>query len=372
VQKSSHSNIRIGAVILAGLLIVASAILRVGGGAEMLERRETLKAHFQRANGLQAGAPVILRGVPIGAVDSITFPTDPDASWVVVTMSVEPSAAKRVPVDAVAQIRTIGLLGDKYIEIDGGNPRGPKAHPNSLLRAADPIDLEGLLGGGDTADFVTNVETASSPMRQILEHVNNGNGLLAQLVRGGGENQISMGDLKTTLENINRATAGLKQITEHLNMGHGVAGAMLVDSRSNRRLMEDLSVSMSALRTLTQRLDHLTADADQKHGLFQQLVRDPEFASEVRESSRNLNEILRKINRGEGTLGKVINDPSLYLEATNLARSTKWGLGMLNGVYKVTHPFGGSPTPLIDGANPSSGTDSPTQHQARPEERGSQ
>ena len=87
VQKSGHSNIRIGAVILAGLLIVASAILRVGGVAEMLVRRETLKAHFQRANGLQAGAPVILRGVAIGAVDSITFPNDPDASWVVVTMS---------------------------------------------------------------------------------------------------------------------------------------------------------------------------------------------------------------------------------------------------------------------------------------------
>ena len=55
------------------------------------------------------------------------------------------TALARVRSDSVAQIDTMGLLGDKYIEITGGSPQSASLASNEILAAQDPVDLQALL-----------------------------------------------------------------------------------------------------------------------------------------------------------------------------------------------------------------------------------
>jgi phospholipid/cholesterol/gamma-HCH transport system substrate-binding protein len=112
-QEGSHA-LRVGIVMVLGIAILAAAIFSIGGGLRWLGGSEELTARFQRVNGLQVGAPVYLSDVNIGSVDSIQFPQDRRANYVVVRLRVEANAVKRVRTDSVAKIESPGLLATNF------------------------------------------------------------------------------------------------------------------------------------------------------------------------------------------------------------------------------------------------------------------
>lgn len=349
MPASSYSKVRVGVVLAIGLAILMFAIYSIGAGTRWLRETQTLHAHFHRTNGLQAGAPVALSGVTIGAVESISFPSDPRANYIDVRMWVDARPAQRITDDSVANIRTMGLLGDKYIEITPGTSHKPLP-PGAVLASQDPIDYEALLGKKDTGDFFANLMQASVSARNILTAIDKGQGLLGQLVRGDQAGaRISLRDLKQSLKNINEASAQLNLILSRINRGQGLAGALVVDSPRNRRVLRNLDESLAALRVSSQRIEQLTASLGTGQGLIPQLMRDREFANEIlkdsRESIRQLEQILTKINSGQGTLGKLVNDPSLYYQAKSVLGGGGWGTSVLRGLYGITHPFSDSQEP---------------------------
>src|SRR6185436_6196502 len=119
--------------------------------------------HFARTNGLQRGAPVSLSGLPIGSVDALHFASDPGAKHIEVTVEVDSEVASRIRTDTRATIRTLGLLGDKYIEIVPGDDPDADAIPTGgLIPSVDPMDYEALVGqsGGDIVSNVAEVTAA--------------------------------------------------------------------------------------------------------------------------------------------------------------------------------------------------------------------
>jgi hypothetical protein len=110
------------------------------------------------------------------------------------------------------------------------------------------------------------------------------------------------------------------------------------------------------MRTASARLDQtslqlhdLVARVDTAHGLLPQLMEDQSYAgrvmSNLRRSSDDMREVLDKINGRQGTLGLLINDPSLYDKTTNLVSANGWGFSLFRGVYSVSHPFGSTASP---------------------------
>jgi ABC-type transporter Mla subunit MlaD len=63
----------------------------------------------------------MLRGVRVGAVEGIEFPSDPEADYVLVRLWIQNDAAMRVRTDSQAKIASRGLLGDKFVVLTGGN-----------------------------------------------------------------------------------------------------------------------------------------------------------------------------------------------------------------------------------------------------------
>ncbi len=277
------SSLRVGLVIAIAIAIAAAATFSIGQGKRFLSGAELLEAHFRRINGLQTGAPVSLSGVNIGAVESIRFPQDPQANYVVVKLWVEGLAAPRVHIDSQAQIESMGLLGDKFLELTPGTPNAPAAEPGTILNSTDPIDYEAMLRTTSQGDFLANVVTTTQSLRVILDRLENGKGLLSELIRGNesGGKQLKMASLMETLDRLDRVAGQLEETLNRLNHGNNLAAAMLSNKTNGRRMMADLSSSAASLRTTSARLDQLTARLEKARGTLPQLVEDRQYAADL-------------------------------------------------------------------------------------------
>lgn len=121
-MKRNHSlDLVVGLFVLSGMVAFVLLALKVSGLQDFSWREEPflLKANFANVGGLKQRSRVSIAGVNIGKVNQITL--DPENSYdAVVEMSIKSNLLDRIPEDSIASIRTSGLIGDNFIDIDPG------------------------------------------------------------------------------------------------------------------------------------------------------------------------------------------------------------------------------------------------------------
>jgi phospholipid/cholesterol/gamma-HCH transport system substrate-binding protein len=348
VAESAYSKLRVGAVIALALALLCFGIFSIGHGSRIFTRSEIVQAHFHRINGLQSGAPVKLAGLGVGAVESIRFPARLGENYIIVRIWVRESAAPRVRVDSVATINSMGLLGDKFVELTTGTAGAASAAPGALLPSEDPVDYEAMLQRATSDHLVSNVVAISDSMRKLLEALNSGNGLLAQMVHGQktkpGEQPITLASLQRTLEHVDRLSTQMERLLEKINHGQGIMGELLTGKGAGQQFFATMIKTADAVQTTTAHLDRLMARFDKARGLASQLLENQRAGDQImanlQASSSDLRQILHKINTGQGTVGLMVNDPAMYRQMTGfLADGGGWALRMSRGLYDLTHPF---------------------------------
>jgi len=140
-MKQSKLELVVGVFVLAGLAAVAYLALRIGAGALVGGDTYALKARFSNAGGLNPGSNVLIAGVPVGRVDSITLnPADYSA---LVELRVRKDV--RLPVDSIASIKTSGLIGDKFLALSPGG-EDEMLPPGALINDTEStVDIESLI-----------------------------------------------------------------------------------------------------------------------------------------------------------------------------------------------------------------------------------
>jgi phospholipid/cholesterol/gamma-HCH transport system substrate-binding protein len=125
---------------LIGLAAVCFLALRMGD-LTLLDRSNTLIARFVSASGLKTGAAVELAGVPVGKVRAIHM--DTENYQAVVELAIDPD----VPIheDAIASIRTQGIIGDKFVKITPGGLDMYLEPGMEILETESSISLEELV-----------------------------------------------------------------------------------------------------------------------------------------------------------------------------------------------------------------------------------
>jgi phospholipid/cholesterol/gamma-HCH transport system substrate-binding protein len=305
---------RIGLLIATALAIFMLTILSLGQEQRFWERKVQYEIHFTRTNGLQKGAPVSLTGVTIGSVQEMSFPTDPNASYIQVLVNLVGDVAPRIREDCVASIRTYGLLGDRYIELSAGSPAAPALPPGSLIPSVDPIDYEAVFGrsGGD---ILSNVVEVTASLKDVLQSLQRGEGLLGAMLRNREEGEATFADLRQTLANLQQTTHALDQVVARVNRGEGMLGQLVAGDKENAHLLARINRSARALDEFTTRLNR-------GRGALVQLIEDEAYARRVLgnldRAINDLAEVAEKLNRGQGTFGKLVNDPYLYHDARAL------------------------------------------------------
>ena len=141
MEKKLKTEIMVGLFMFLGAVAVSFIAIKIGG-VNLFERSQyQVIAKFTSASGLNTGAYVEAAGVRVGLVDSITF--DPEDYLAVVTLSID----EGVPIqeDALASIRTAGIIGDKFIKLTPGGADELLKQGDEILETEPSINLEELI-----------------------------------------------------------------------------------------------------------------------------------------------------------------------------------------------------------------------------------
>jgi phospholipid/cholesterol/gamma-HCH transport system substrate-binding protein len=298
---------KVGLVVAAALAVLMTTIFWLGEQQHLWERKVQYEVRFARTNGLQVGGLVSLTGVTAGSVAEMSFPSDPTESYIQVLVNVTGAVAPRIRENSLASIRTWGLLGDRYIEISAGTADAPPLAPGSVIPSIDPVDYEAILG--QSGDIVTNIVEVTGALKTVLSSVERGEGLLGALVRNQELGAATLEDLQRTMANVQSTTKALDQILQRVDRGEGLVGQLSRDTKENRELL-------ASVRKTAQALDTFSAQLNDQRTVFGRLAGDEAYAHRLLENLDHtlgdLAVVSDKVARGEGTLGKLVNDPSLY------------------------------------------------------------
>ena len=287
-----------------GVTIVLAAIIFVLGvryfeDLPLFTSTYSLRAEFENAGGLIAGNSVRTAGVTVGSVDDVSI--DPETGLVMVRFHVD----EGIPVTEGTHARISGFdaLGVVQLNLVLGPPSAPR------------IPEGGIVPGRATQDMLGEL-TESAP-----ELITRGDSVLAGLdiVLSETEGMLARpeSDLRVTLANMRSSTEALESLLSGereriasilANMDSVTTNVDRLTGGENAEQIEELFASLNAT------LDTLDANLE---GLG--------------ETTEGLNTLLAKLNEGDGTMARLINDDSMYLKLD----STLTGLNALMADFRT-------------------------------------
>ncbi len=141
---SGFRQTAVGIFVLLGLVCVAYLTIKLGR-MELFETKGfELTARFNSVSGLRVGADVEMAGVPVGRVAAITLDDDPMQRQALVRMVLDRDL--KLSTDTIASIKTSGLIGDKYVNLQPGGLDDVLASGDVLEETESAVDLESLIG----------------------------------------------------------------------------------------------------------------------------------------------------------------------------------------------------------------------------------
>lgn len=316
----------VGLVAFVALSLIGVGVFLVGSEQRFWEGRADYRLHFTRTNGLQEGAPVALDGVNIGRVARMSFPADPRAQYVEVNISVSTTVSSRIRRDTVANIGTLGMLGDKYIELNSGTLDSEAVENGGLIRSIDPVDYEDIFG--QSGDVVTNAIEVTALLKKTLTDINSGEGIVGRLISDRDFGRQFADDLSMTIANIESATGRLDETFARIERGEGTLGAIMHKEDEIEDIISNLQVASAGMAKLTTQLN-------EGKGTIPRLINDQDYAEEtlgnLSAAGTSINEIAAQIRSGRGTVGKLIYDDQLYDDASKLVGGDSGGFWRLVG-----------------------------------------
>jgi phospholipid/cholesterol/gamma-HCH transport system substrate-binding protein len=141
MKKYSQETL-VGCFMLIGIVCVVYLAIKLGNVALFSDNTHLVYARFNKVTGLRVGNPVNMLGLQIGRVQKLTL--DQKDQKAVVTMKINDGID--IYDDAIASIKTEGLIGDKYIEIDAGGGGELLKPGGMIIETVSPVDLSDLIG----------------------------------------------------------------------------------------------------------------------------------------------------------------------------------------------------------------------------------
>ena len=271
-----------------GLLAVVSSVLLYTGfnflkGTDFFSTTNTYYAVYDRIDGLTVSNQVMVNGLAVGRVSAIVIKQN-EGNKLLVSLAVRNDL--KLGKKSKAVLKDNGLLGGKIIELQIGKIDTPLKHGETLIAVRD----EGLMAE-ITAKADPIVAKADSIMSQV-------NGLLTTLSE-------SKEDISKSMSNISGITGSLKN-----SLDQGQVDQIL-------RNIKQLSASLVSMQKEFQPIVG-------KMGTFTDKLNQMELDKAVQQANNalsNLNQVMEKVNKGEGTLGALANNDSLYNNLNNVSNS---------------------------------------------------
>ena len=329
------SNLAVGSMVSLALVLLAVAVMAVGGESRLFSDKTEYTLLFPTAEGLVVGSPVKMAGVVIGTVTGIRLSTDPTHPGIQVEVGVDEAYAPRVREDSTGALRILQLLsGEKFVEITAGTPASAQLAASGRIPVAEQQQL--LEQAAVTAE---NLSAITVSLRNILSALERGEGLIGKMIQDPQFGEEGLEAFGHTVENLEVLTARLRagdgfvgrlltddafaarvddlgaalgnvaDILQTIRRDEGALGSLLAEGGAGEQAIDNLNEASAALKRFTERLES-------RDSLLGRLLVDEEYAERVAANLDRITthaaEILEKINRGEGTLGALVNERTVY------------------------------------------------------------
>lgn len=290
------AQLKVGAVIIVALVVLTLAVYKLGQAANLFTKHYPLVIFLGNANGLREGSSVLVAGQVAGTVSRIDFlPPDRDTTKnLKLTLSIDRNLEPQVRRDSKAAVRTLGLLGDKVVDITPGTPRYAELTPGDTLAVSPALDYDAVLN--QAAGAVGDVVALTKDLRQLTNGLVQGKGTMGALLT----DRTLYDQLTGTLQRTNGLLVKMQD-------PNGSFGRMLDDPRLYNNLVATVSSA-----------DSLVVAMNSRNGTLGSLLRDTTLYRNMVGITRGADSLMTMISHGNGFASKLLTDQTLYDQLNKL------------------------------------------------------
>jgi phospholipid/cholesterol/gamma-HCH transport system substrate-binding protein len=276
-RSLAWSELKIGILAVAALVLASMLIIAVGGQGGFSWQRYELVTRFADVKGLKSGAVVRVAGVEVGKVTEVSLV----GSEVQVRLEVNEENQERITTESRASIGSLSLLGEPVTDIT------PSAQGTPL---EDGAFLPSASWPAARADVAEGATQSLEQITGILRDIRAGRGTLGKLFTDDA-----------VYKEVQRLVGSAEQVAAQLSRGDGTLAMLIRDPGAYR----SFNAALGDLRDMTRRINA-------GEGSLGRLLKDDALARSLTSASGNVEQLTARLNRGEGTAGKLLTDKELY------------------------------------------------------------
>lgn len=264
------AKLRVGVVVTSGLAILFLVVLFSGSIRRFFTPQARISVSFADVKGLRPGAPVWFSGVQVGSVRSLRFDT---GERIAAVLDIDRSSLAYLKMDSEATIQTMGLLGDKYIELGPGSRAAAALKPGDSIAGVSPPEI-------------------AEELKRLVGGMEGGAGSLTRFLRDD-----------TLYRDLAAAARDVKAFAASLRNSEGTVAKAVRDPALYNRFQKAAAS-----------LDAFTAGLVSSRGTLKRLVEDASLYENMNRAAERMNAILERVENGQGSLGALIKDREVVEE----------------------------------------------------------
>lgn len=296
---------KVGIFVILALALIGYMTTKAGKFSIGAEKGYVITAYLNNASGLQKDSVVKYKGVDVGIVKDIKL----QDSKVAVEILVKPEIS--IPSKLRVSVRSSGFLGEKFLELEktDENDTSAIAKGGIITESKENMDFDQLSGKlGEIADEVKvlvkslnevfSSEKGKENMTVTMENIRYSTESLKAILE---DNQKKINNI---VDNVEKITSTISSVTVSNQKNVNELIANLTDL--SRVLKSETPAITERLTSITRNVDNLVAGS--KDDLKDTVSNMKTVTSKLEKSVDNINEITDKMNKGNGTIGTLLND----------------------------------------------------------------
>ena len=296
-----NHNVIVGVFITAAIVLFGAALFLIGDQHKAFRRHVIFYTNFQNVDGIPKGSTVRVDGIDAGELEAIEIPSSPSQKFRL-KMNVDDRLRGLIRQDSLVTVETEGLVGDKFLLIQGGTDRASEAAPESTLQGKEPFEIGKLLeqAQGIMNQAGTTITGLQSTMKDVSGRldttldtatgtIRNVNGVVLDVRKGKGTAGLLLEDPATAAD-VKQSVANVRQTTEKLNTTTTRVDNLLADVQT-RQLVPKIDDTLVSAKSATQNLDQTSQQINTTlKSAFGEDQYGEDAGSNLQQSLTNLNE----------------------------------------------------------------------------------
>lgn len=280
------NEVKVGIFVLIALAAVAYFVVKIENIRGFDDPSTyTVDVMFENAAGLAVDDPVQVAGIRVGRVVEVRL-TDDGRARVKIRLQRDIELHR----DAVAVVGSTGMLGDRVLDLQPGSPDAPVVPADGTIAGGEPVSIDQMVTvvssiarnldrTTESISRVLGTEAGEASLREILDNLENLTGQMDTLVaENRGSIDRSLGSLDDAMVNVGELSGSLRENLPELVSELRTVAADL------RVVLDDVELGATS--------ENLEATTERLH-----------------RSAADLEEVIAKMNRGEGTVARLVNEP---------------------------------------------------------------